>query len=252
MSTLTGKVALLTGGTSGIGRATAILLAEAGAKVVITGRREAEGTETVRLMHEAGGEGCFIQGDMSQEADIEKAVSETVDRYGTLDIAINNAGVEITGPITEVERESYDKIFNVNVWGVLASMKHEIPHMLKNGGGSIVNMSSIAGNTGFPGFSIYIASKHAVEGMTKVAALEYAAEGIRVNAVAPALIDTAMADRIAATRSEESRVEMDAMHPMARGGEVNEVARAVLWLASDASSFTTGHSLSVDGGWLAK
>jgi len=252
MSTLTGKVALLTGGTSGIGRATAILLAEAGAKVVITGRREAEGTETVRLMHEAGGEGCFIQGDMSQEADIEKAVSETVDRYGTLDIAINNAGVEITGPITEVERESYDKIFNVNVWGVLASMKHEIPHMLKNGGGSIVNMSSIAGNTGFPGFSIYIASKHAVEGMTKVAALEYAAEGIRVNAVAPALIDTAMADRIAGTRSEESRVEMDAMHPMARGGEVNEVARAVLWLASDASSFTTGHSLSVDGGWLAK
>ena len=250
MRTLSGKVALVTGGTSGIGRETAILMAEAGSKVVITGRREAEGQETVRLMHEAGGEGCFIQGDMSKEADIDRAVSETVARYGTLDIAVNNAGVETSGPVTEVTREIYDQIFDLNVWGVLASMKHEIPEMLKNGGGSIINMSSVAGHIGSPGISVYIASKHAVEGMTKVAALENAQLGIRINAVAPGVIDTAMADRLFGEAGDEARGQIDALHPMGRCGKSREVAEAVLWLASDASSFTTGHSLAVDGGFL--
>ncbi|NDV61604.1 glucose 1-dehydrogenase [Puniceicoccales bacterium CK1056] len=250
MSTLTGKVALVTGGTSGIGRATAELLTKNGATVVITGRREAEGKETVRLVEEAGGKCVFIQGDMSLEADIEKAVSETVSQFGKLDIAVNNAGVEVAGMVPEIDKESFDKVFGVNVWGVLASMKHEIPVMLKNGGGSIINMSSIAGHIGAPGLSIYIASKHAVEGLTKVAALETAQQGIRINAVAPAVIETAMAERLFGG-DEETRTGMIARHPIGRFGVSKEVAEAVLWLASDASSYTTGHSLPVDGGFLA-
>lgn len=250
MVTVNGKVALVTGGTSGIGRETAIVLSKAGAKVALTGRREAEGQETVRMIEESGGEAIFIQADMSVEEDIKRAINETVSKFGRLDIAVNNAGVEIDGPITEVEKSDYDKIFGVNVWGVLASMKHEIPVMLENGGGSIINMSSIAGHIGVAGVSVYIASKHAVEGLTKVAAMENAQTGIRVNAVAPGLIATAMADRLAGEDGEDSRKAFESMHPMGRSGTSNEVANAVLWLASDASTFTTGHSLAVDGGWL--
>lgn len=241
---------MVTGGTSGIGRATAELLAKQGATVVITGRRETEGKETVRLVEEAGGKCLFLKGDMSLEADIEKAVSETVSTFGKLDIAVNNAGVEVAGPVPEADRESFDKVFGVNVWGVLASMKYEIPAMLENGGGSIVNMSSIAGHIGAPGLSIYIASKHAVEGLTKVAALETAQQGIRINAVAPAVIETAMADRLFGG-DQVTREGMVARHPMGRFGNSPEVAEAVLWLVSDASRYTTGHSLPVDGGWLA-
>ena len=250
MSTLLGKVALVTGGTSGIGRETAVLLAKNGAKVVITGRRKAEGEETIRLVKEAGGEGLYLKGDMSVEKDIQEAVAKTVETFGRLDIAVNNAGVEVDGPITEVEKSDYDKIFGVNVWGVLASMKHEIPVMLESGGGSIVNMSSIAGHIGVGGVGVYIASKHAVEGLTKVAAMENAQTGIRVNAVAPGLIATAMADRLAGEDGEESRKAFESMHPMGRSGTTSEVASAVLWLAGDDSTFTTGHSLAVDGGWL--
>jgi NAD(P)-dependent dehydrogenase (short-subunit alcohol dehydrogenase family) len=250
MSTLLGKVALVTGGTSGIGRETAVLLAKNGAKVVITGRREAEGEVTIQLVTEAGGEGLYLKGDMSVEKDIQEAVAKTVETFGRLDIAVNNAGVEIDGPITEVEKSDYDKIFGVNVWGVLASMKHEIPVMLESGGGSIVNMSSIAGHIGVGGVGVYIASKHAVEGLTKVAAMENAQTGIRVNAVAPGLIATAMADRLAGEDGEESRKAFESMHPMGRSGTTSEVANAVLWLAGDDSTFTTGHSLAVDGGWL--
>jgi NAD(P)-dependent dehydrogenase (short-subunit alcohol dehydrogenase family) len=250
MSTLLGKVALVTGGTSGIGRETAVLLAKNGAKVVITGRREAEGEVTIQLVTEAGGEGLYLKGDISVEKDIQEAVAKTVETFGRLDIAVNNAGVEIDGPITEVEKSDYDKIFGVNVWGVLASMKHEIPVMLESGGGSIVNMSSIAGHIGVGGVGVYIASKHAVEGLTKVAAMENAQTGIRVNAVAPGLIATAMADRLAGEDGEESRKAFESMHPMGRSGTTSEVANAVLWLAGDDSTFTTGHSLAVDGGWL--
>lgn len=250
MVTVNGKIALVTGGTSGIGRETAIVLSKAGAKVALTGRREAEGQETVRMIEESGGEAIFIQADMSVEEDIKRSIEETVSKFGRLDIAVNNAGVEVDGPITEVEKSDYDKIFGVNVWGVLASMKHEIPVMLENGGGSIINMSSIAGHIGVAGVSVYIASKHAVEGLTKVAAMENAQTGIRVNAVAPGLIATAMADRLAGEDGADSRKAFESMHPMGRSGTSNEVANAVLWLASDASTFTTGHSLAVDGGWL--
>ncbi|MEM6821928.1 MAG: glucose 1-dehydrogenase [Verrucomicrobiota bacterium] len=251
MKSVEGKVALVTGGTSGIGRAAAIALAKAGAKVVVTGRREAEGEATTTLMKEAGGDGFYFKTDVKNEEDIQNAVAETVSRYGKLDIAFNNAGVEIAGAIPEVNYEDYQRIFDINVWGVLASMKYEIPAMLEKGSGSIINVSSVAGQRGMPGVSIYVASKHAVEGLTKVAALEYAQAGIRANLVAPALIDTDMADRFAGKEGEQ-REALQAMHPMGRTGKPHEVGEAVVWLASDASSFVTGHSLNVDGGWLAK
>ena len=199
------KVALVTGGTTGIGRQTAVALANAGAKVVVTGRRESEGAKTVRLVEEVGGQAIFVQTDVSKEADIATAVEETLSHYGKLDIAFNNAGVEKTGPILEANREDYDYIFDINVWGVIASMKHEIPAMLSNGGGSIVNVSSGAGQVGVAGLSVYAASKHAVEGLTKAAALEYAKENIRVNLVAPGLIATDMADRFVGKTGTESR-----------------------------------------------
>ena len=251
MKKLEGKTALITGGTSGIGREAAVALAQAGAKVTVTGRRKPEGEETVRLIEEAGGEGHYVKTDVRNEADIQKAVEATVVRFGGLDIALNNAGLETAGPITEAEEETYRTVFDINVWGVLASMKHEVPAMLKSGGGSIINVSSVAGRIGMAGVSIYVASKHAVEGLTKVAALEYAREGIRVNAVAPGLIDTDMADRFAGKEGEQ-REYIAGLHPIGRSGKPREVADAIVWLASEESSFVTGHSLSVDGGWLAQ
>lgn len=251
MNTLAEKTALITGGTSGIGRQAALTFAHAGAKVVVTGRREAEGAETVRQVAEAGGEAIFVRTDVKNETDIKHAVEETVSRFGRLDIAFNNAGVETLGPIPEVTEESYRNTFDINVWGVLASMKHEIPAMLENGGGSIINVSSVAGQIGMAGVSVYVASKHAVEGLTKVAALEYAQSGIRVNAIAPGLIDTDMADRFAG-KEGEMRDQIIGLHPLGRGGRPQEVADAVLFLAGDASSFVTGHSLNVDGGFTAQ
>ncbi|MEX0330823.1 MAG: glucose 1-dehydrogenase [Puniceicoccaceae bacterium] len=252
MKPLEGKVALVTGGTTGIGRDTAVILAEAGAKVIATGRRENEGMETVRLMKESGGEGLYIQMDVKSEADIVRTVQTVKETYGKLDIAVNNAGVESLGAITEIEKDGYDHLFDINVWGVLASMKHEIPLMLENGGGSIINMSSIAGHIGFPNMAVYIASKHAVEGLTKVASLEYATEGIRVNAIAPAVIETAMADRLLDSFGEGSSEQIAGLHPIGRFGKVREISEAVLFLASDASSYITGVSLKVDGGFTAR
>ena len=249
---LTGKIALVTGGTGGIGREAAIVLAHAGAKVAVTGRRAEEGAESVRLIEEAGGEGLFVQMDVKNESDIQRTVEEIKTRYGRLDIALNNAGVETIGPVTEVDRETFEHVFDINVWGVLASMKHEIPLMLESGGGSIINLSSIAGHIGFAQMAIYISSKHAVEGLTKVAAIEYAQQGIRVNAVAPAVIDTAMGDRLLDTFGEGSEEMMTSLHPIGRFGRPREVAEAILFLASDASSFITGESLKVDGGFTAQ
>lgn len=251
MSKLEGKVAFITGGTSGIGRQTAVTLAQAGAKVVVTGRREAEGAETVRQVEAAGGEALFVRTDVKNESDIKNAVNQTLERFGRLDIALNNAGVETAGPIPEVTEDNYRNTFDINVWGVLASMKYELPAMQKNGGGSIINVSSVAGQIGMPGVSVYVASKHAVEGLTKVAALEYAQAGIRVNAVAPGLIDTDMADRFAG-KEGEMREQIAGMHPLGRSGKPREIADAVLFLASEDSSFVTGHSLNVDGGWTTQ
>jgi len=254
MAILSGKVALVTGGTSGIGRETVIALGENGAKVVFSGRREAEGNETLKLLQAAGGTGLFVQSDVSKASEIEKLVQTVVDRFGKLDIAFNNAGVEgDLAPLHEATEENYDFIFDINVKGLLMSMKYEIAQMLKQGhGGSIINTSSIAGEIGFAGAAIYAASKHAVSGLTKSAALEYGKQKIRVNAVAPAAIQSEMLDRFTGGPDSEMRKYMTNLHPIGRIGQPREVAEAVVWLASDLSSFVTGHNLPVDGGFLAQ
>jgi NAD(P)-dependent dehydrogenase (short-subunit alcohol dehydrogenase family) len=249
---LQGKVALVTGGTSGIGRETAKQLAQAGAKVVVAGRRTEEGNAVVEEIVSAGGEAHFVKTDVTQEDQVQHLVDETIRRFGRLDIAFNNAGIEQTGLVTEFAEEEYRKVFDINVLGVFLSQKYEIPAMLQSGGGVIINTSSILGHIAMPGAAIYNASKHAVEGLTKTTALELAGQGIRVNAVAPAAIATDMIDRFAGDADSESRQQLAAQHPLGRLGQAKEVAAAVLYLASDAASFTTGISLPVDGGYLAK
>lgn len=246
------KVVLVTGGTSGIGQETAIQFAKAGAKVVLAGRRTEQGEAVVSTIKADGGEAHFVQTDVTNEGQVEHLVNATVERYGRLDIAFNNAGIELTGPITDVTEDDYRRVFDINVLGVFLSQKYEIPAMLKSGGGVIINTSSIVGHVAMPGASVYIASKHAVEGITKTTALELAGQGIRVNAVAPGAIATDMIDRFAGEQGTESRQQLAESHPMGRLGEAKEIAAAVLYLASDAASFTTGISLPVDGGYLAK
>src|SRR5260221_512597 len=189
------KVVLVTGGTSGIGKATAIAFADAGGKIVITGRREKEGADVVRQIAKRGGVAVFIQADVSIDSDVEKTIQFVLSTHGRLDVAFNNAGVELLGSLDQVTKEKYRSIFDTNVWGVLNSMKHEIRAMLSNGGGAIVNTSSVAGHIGFPQGSAYTATKHAVEGLTKAIALEHATRGIRVNAVAPAGLETDLRQR---------------------------------------------------------
>lgn len=252
MKTLENKVALVTGGTSGIGRATAVALAREGAKVVVAGRRESEGTETVKQIQAAGGQGLFVRADVAKEADVAALMQKVVQQFGRLDIAFNNAGVEWMGPATEATEADFRRVFDINVWGVLAAIKHEIPAMLKGGGGSIINTSSIAGHVGMAGASIYIAAKHAVEGITKTTALEFAKQGIRVNAVAPAAIVTDMIDRFAGGENSDTGKYLASMHPVGRMGRPEEVANAVVFLAGDKASFITGHSLLVDGGFTVQ
>ncbi len=248
-----GKVALVTGGTSGIGKATAQAFAKSGAKVVVSGRREREGLGVVEEIRKAGGDAQFVQADVSREADVRRLVDETVARYGRLDVAFNNAGVEQPFiPVHETTAELYRQVFDVNVLGVLLSMKYEVPAMLRTGGGAIINTSSVAGHIGMASVAVYIASKHAVEGLTKTAALEYAKQGVRVNAVAPAAITTDMIDRFVGGRDSDQGKYLAGLHPVGRMGRPEEVAAAVLYLASDGAKFVTGVSLPVDGGWLAQ
>jgi NAD(P)-dependent dehydrogenase (short-subunit alcohol dehydrogenase family) len=247
----TGKVALVTGGTSGIGKATAIAFAQAGAKVVLSGRREKEGAAVVAEIERLGGTAAFVRADIAVEADVKAMVDFAVATYGRLDVAFNNAGVEWMGPLDQATEAEYRRVFDINVWGVLNSMRHEIPAMLRTGGGAIVNTSSIAGHVGMAQVSIYIASKHAVEGLTKAVALEFAGQNIRVNAVAPAVIATDMVDRFAGVEGE-MREYLKSLHPIGREGRSEEVAAAVLYLCSDVAQFTTGISLPVDGGFLAR
>ena len=248
---LSGKVALITGGTSGIGRYTAVLFAKQGAKVAITGRRETEGAETVSLIRAEGGDGLFLKGDVSKAADVQSMVQKIVEKFGRLDVAFNNAGVEGNWvPLIDQTEEDWDYVHNINLKGLWLSLKYEIQQMLKQGGGgAIVNMSSVAGLIGAAGAGVYIASKHGVLGLTKTAALEYAANGIRVNAVCPAVIETAMAER--AFRDPAVSKRMLAMHPLGRFGKPIEIAEAVLWMCSGKSSFMTGHEIVLDGGMLA-
>src|SRR5260370_2562227 len=235
-----GKVALVTGGTSGIGKATAIEFARAGAKVVLTGRREKEGAQVVDEIKKLGGDAAFVRGDIAKDADVKAMVDFAVDKFDRLDIAFNNAGVEWKGPLDKATEAEYRRIFDINVWGVLNSMRHEIPVMLKNGGGTIVNTSSVAGHVGLPQVSVYITSKHAVEGLTKSLALEFAKQNIRINAIAPRIIATEMFDRFA---DDALRDQITSIVPVGRFGASQEIAAAVLYLASPAPNFTTYTSL---------
>jgi NAD(P)-dependent dehydrogenase (short-subunit alcohol dehydrogenase family) len=246
------KVVIVTGASAGLGRTTAIAFAREGAKVVVASRREAEGRETVRLIEAAGSTGLFIQTDVSRAADVEKMVAETTKTFDRLDFAFNNVGgAEAPLPFTEQTEEAFDTVMDATVKGVWLCMKAEIPAMLKTGGGVIVNMSSIAGVVGAPGAPIYTASKHAVIGLTKSTALEYAPQGIRINALCPGAIETESLEAYFRA-NEPVRQSMIANHPIGRLGKPEEVADAVLWLCSPESSFMVGHALMLDGGYTAR
>lgn len=252
MGSFDGKVVLVTGGSKGIGRTTALAFAREGAKVVVTGRGAEEGQATVKMIETEGGQGLFFKSDVSKASDCEGMVTAAVETFGRLDVAFNNAGYEGTpAPLADQTDENYEKIMNVNVKGLWLSLKFEIRQMLKNGGGTIVNNSSIAGLIGFPASSLYCASKHAVVGMTRTAAIEYARLGIRVNCVCPAAIETEMLSRLLENLGGEDamRKYFAERHPIGRTGRPEEVTSAVLWLASSGSSFVTGHALAVDGGY---
>ena len=245
---LENKVALVTGGTSGIGRATAIALGAAGAKVVFSGRRDSEGEETAALIRDVGAECLYVQSDVSSDADVQAVVQKAITTYGKLDCAFNNAGIDApTKPLHEQSIEDFDKLMSINVRGLFLCMKYEIQQMLTQGSGAIVNNSSIGGLLGFPGVSPYIASKHAVMGLTRSAALDYAKQGIRINAVNPGLIATAMLDRLGGDSTDDFASTV----PMGRLGQSKEIAQAVVFLCSDAASYITGQPLVIDGGYTA-
>ncbi len=251
MSQFAGKVALVTGGNAGIGRATALEFARNGAKVVISGRREKEGNEVVAEIKAAGGEAIFFKTDVSKENEVKALIDQTLATFGRLDFAFNNAGVEQNlTPLPEQTEETYDQIMDINVKGVWLSLKHQIPAMLKTGGGAIVNNSSVAGLVGMGMVPIYVASKHAVVGLTKSAALEYAKQNVRVNAVAPAAVETRMYQDFANT--PQMKQMLNAAHPVGRVGQPEEIASAVLWLCSDSASFVTGQTFPIDGGYTAQ
>ena len=250
MSNVAGRVVLITGGNAGIGRAAAIEFAKQGAKVVVSGRRERAGEEVVAEITASGGEAIFIRADVSKEPDVKAMIERTLATFGRLDCAFNNAGIEqALTPLPDQTEDTYDQIMDINVKGVWLSLKHEIPAMLKTGGGAIVNTSSVAGHVGLGQVSIYIASKHAVEGLTKSVALEFAKQNIRINAIAPGVIATEMWDRFA---GDELRDQVASIIPVARVGASEEIAAAVLYLCSDNAKFTTGTSLVVDGGFIAQ
>ena len=246
-----GQVALITGGSSGIGRATALMFAAHGARVVVASRREAESLETVRLLEAADGEGFFVQTDVSKASEVEHLVAKTIERFGRLDFAFNNAGIEgaVAVPLIDYPEETWDAVIDTNLKGVFLSMKYELPHII-HARGAIVNMASVAGLSGRGMGSAYTASKHGVIGLTKSAASQYAKLGVRVNAVAPAVIETPMGERGFALSDPEAAARVARLHPLGRVGTPDEVASAVIWLCSSGASFTTGLTLTIDGGFM--
>ena len=247
-----GKVALITGGGSGIGRATAQVFAREGATVVVADIVAEGGEETVRLLKQAGGEATFVKTDVSRATEVQTLVQKAVETYGRLDCAFNNAGIEgVVQPTVDYGEAHWDRVLAINLKGVWLCMKYELQQMLKQGGGAIVNTASVGGLVGLPGFSAYVAAKHGVNGLTKTAALEYAKAGIRVNAVCPGAIRTPMFER-GARDNPGIEEQVVAMEPIGRMAAPAEVGEAVVWLCSDAASFVTGLPLAVDGGWVAQ
>ena len=249
---LENKVALVTGAGSGIGRASSLILAREGAKMVVSDIDASGAEETLSLIKERGGDGVFVHADVSKSNDVQELISRAVSTYGRLDCAYNNAGIEgyMSGRLHEYPEETWDRLVDINIKGVWLCLKYEIPLMLEQGGGAIVNTASVAGLVGARRLSAYIASKHAVVGLTKAAALEYAQDGIRVNAVCPGTIDTPMLDRlIAGWKTDE---DMNTRQPIGRMGTPAEIAETVAWLCSDAASLVTGIAMAVDGGQTAE
>ncbi len=246
------KVCLVTGAASGIGRATALAFAREGAKVVVSDVSP-EGEQTVAMIRARGGGGIFARCDVSDPAEVESLVTATMRAYGRIDCAFNNAGIEgARAPILEYPDEAWNRVLSVNLTGVWLCMKHELREMARAGSGAIVNNASILGVVGFAGSPAYTAAKHGVIGLTKVAALELAPKGIRVNAVCPGFIETPMLARAGITSDEKMKQAVTALEPIGRMGKPEEIAEAVLWLCSPAASFVTGHAMLVDGGYVAQ
>src|SRR5467141_1446699 len=247
---MSSSVVLITGALTGIGRATAVAFAREGARVVVSGRREQEGKKLEKELRELGAEVEFVKTDVRHDDDIRALVDKTVARFGRLDIAVNNAGTEgLRGPVTEQTAETYANTFDTNVLGVLLSMKHELRAMLPQGSGSIVNVSSAYGSIGAAGASVYVASKHAVEGLTKSAALEVAGTGVRVNVIAPGTTDTGMLTRF--TNTDENKAALVSTVPIKRLATPEEIAHVIAFVSSANASYMTGASIPVDGGMLA-
>ena len=252
--TLEDKIALVTGAGSGIGRASSLVLAREGARVVVSDIN-AEGAETtLSAIKEMGGEGVFVHADVSKPEDVQALVASVIHTYGRLDCAYNNAGIEgyMEGRLHEYPEDIWDRLIDINLKGVWLCLKYEIPRMLEQGGGAIVNTASAAGLVGSRRLAAYVASKHGVVGLTKAAALEYARDGIRVNAVCPGIIDTPMMDRLIAGRQDDYEATIPTRQPIGRLGTAEEIAESVAWLCSDAASLITGIALSVDGGFTAQ
>jgi NAD(P)-dependent dehydrogenase (short-subunit alcohol dehydrogenase family) len=243
-----GKVAFVTGAASGIGRATVIAFALEGATVVVADISDKGSHETANIIKEAGGLALAVKCDVSQTEDMKNCLGQTIETFGRFDFAFNNAGVEQKLALTaDLAVEEWDRVVDTDMRGVFLCLKHEIPLMLKQGGGAIVNTSSGAGVKGFKAEAAYVAAKHGVVGLTKAAALDYAQSNIRINAVAPGIIDTSMIKRFSGG-TPEGRQAMISQEPVGRMGQPEEIASAVLWLCSDAASFVTGHTMVVDGG----